>query len=78
MLRSDLASVAGMATETLIRTLSAFKKEGLIAINDREIGILDSGKTKKNSRLVFLEHISIYFRQELLELILIITFKVLS
>ncbi|WP_276391581.1 response regulator [Eudoraea chungangensis] len=47
VLRSDLASVAGMATETLIRTLSAFKKEGLIAINDREIGILDSSKLKK-------------------------------
>lgn len=41
ILRSDLASVAGMATETLIRTLSSFKKEGLIQIEDRNITILD-------------------------------------
>lgn len=41
ILRSDLASVAGMATETLIRTLSSFKKEGLISINNRNIKILD-------------------------------------
>jgi CheY-like chemotaxis protein len=39
ILRSDLASVAGMATETLIRTLSSFKKEGLIDIEDRNIRI---------------------------------------
>lgn len=41
ILRSDLAGVAGMATETLIRTLSSFKKEGLIDIKDRNIRILD-------------------------------------
>ena len=41
ILRSDLAGVAGMATETLIRTLSNFKKEGLIEIKDRNIKILD-------------------------------------
>jgi DNA-binding response OmpR family regulator len=41
ILRSDLASVAGMATETLIRTLSSFKKEGLISIDNRNIKILD-------------------------------------
>lgn len=41
ILRSDLASVAGMATETLIRTLSSFKKEGLISIDNRNIRILD-------------------------------------
>lgn len=39
--RSDLASVAGIATESLIRTLSGFKKEGLIAIEGRNIRILD-------------------------------------
>lgn len=41
VLRSDLASVAGMATETLIRTLSSFKKAGLIRIDNRNIKILD-------------------------------------
>ncbi|WP_317040760.1 helix-turn-helix domain-containing protein [Pricia antarctica] len=41
ILRSDLASVAGMATETLIRTLSSFKKEGLIDIEERSIRILN-------------------------------------
>ena len=39
--RNDLASVAGIATETLIRTLSSFKKEGLIEIEARNIKILD-------------------------------------
>ncbi|MBW2962058.1 response regulator [Mesonia aestuariivivens] len=39
--RGDLASVAGIATESLIRTLSAFKKEGLIEIEGRNIKILD-------------------------------------
>lgn len=39
--RSDLSSVAGIATETLIRTLSDFKKEGLIEIKGRNIKILD-------------------------------------
>lgn len=41
VLRSDLASVAGMATETLIRALSSFKKEGIIGIDNRNIRILD-------------------------------------
>ena len=42
--RSDLASVAGIAIETLIRTLSAFKKEGLIEIEGRVIRVLDLHK----------------------------------
>lgn len=37
--RYDLASVAGIATESLIRTLSGFKKEGLIEIEGRNIRI---------------------------------------
>ena len=39
--RSDLASVAGIATETLIRTMSSFKKQGLIEIEGRTIKIID-------------------------------------
>lgn len=39
--RNDLASVAGIATESLIRTLSSFKKDGLIEIEGRNIRILD-------------------------------------
>ena len=46
ILRSDLAGVAGMATETLIRTLSSFKKEGLIDICDRDIQILDEERLR--------------------------------
>jgi CRP-like cAMP-binding protein len=38
--RSDLASVAGIATESLIRTLSEFKKKGLIEIEGRNIRII--------------------------------------
>ncbi|NJB72175.1 DNA-binding response OmpR family regulator [Saonia flava] len=39
--RNDLASVAGIATESLIRTLSGFKKEGLISIEGRNIKIIE-------------------------------------
>ncbi len=39
--RNDLASVAGIATESLIRTLSSFKKDGIIEIEGRNIKILD-------------------------------------
>ncbi|MCB0457032.1 MAG: response regulator [Flavobacteriaceae bacterium] len=39
--RYDLANVAGIATESLIRTLSGFKKEGLIEIEGRNIKVLD-------------------------------------
>ncbi len=42
--RNDLASVAGIATESLIRTLSGFKKEGLIEIEGRNIKILNLDK----------------------------------
>ncbi|MDT0556162.1 response regulator [Patiriisocius hiemis] len=37
--RADLASVAGIATESLIRTLSEFKKKNLIEIEGRNITI---------------------------------------
>ncbi len=39
--RHDLASVAGIATESLIRTLSGFKKDGLVEIEGRNIRIVD-------------------------------------
>ncbi len=39
--RYDLASVAGIATESLIRTLSGFKKDALIEIEGRNIKIMD-------------------------------------
>lgn len=45
--RSDLASIAGIATETFIRTLSDFKKEGIIDIKGSNIEILDINKLKK-------------------------------
>ena len=45
--RNDLASVAGIATETLIRTLSSFKKDGLIEIEARNIKILDIEKLQQ-------------------------------
>lgn len=41
--RNDLAGLAGIATESLIRTLSDFKNEGLIAIENRNIRVLDKG-----------------------------------
>ncbi len=39
--RIDLATTAGIATESLIRTLSDFKRDGLIDIEGRDIHILD-------------------------------------
>jgi DNA-binding response OmpR family regulator len=45
--RNDLASVAGIATETLIRTISSFKKLGLIEIEGRSIRILDIKRLKE-------------------------------
>lgn len=44
--RNDLASVAGIATETLIRAISSFKKQGLIEMEGRNIKILDIQKLK--------------------------------
>lgn len=38
--RTDLASVAGVATESLIRTISEFKKKGIIEIDGRNIKVL--------------------------------------
>jgi len=42
--RRDLAGVAGIATESLIRTLTDLKKEGLIEIEGRNIRIIDMEK----------------------------------
>ncbi len=44
--RSDLASVAGIATETLIRALTSFKKQGLIKADGRNIKVIDLEKLK--------------------------------
>jgi len=44
--RNDLASVAGIATETLIRTMSVFKKHGLIEMEGRNIKVIDLQKLK--------------------------------
>lgn len=44
--RDDLASVAGTAKETLIRTLSDFKSEGLISVEGSDITILDVEKLR--------------------------------
>lgn len=45
--RSDLASVAGVAPESLIRTLSSLKHEGLLEIKGGVIKILNVEKLKK-------------------------------
>lgn len=42
--RNDLASVAGIATETFIRTMSQFKEEGLIEIEGRNIKVTNLEK----------------------------------
>lgn len=45
--RGDLASVAGISTESFIRSLSLLKKDNLIEIEGRNIKILDFEKLKK-------------------------------
>jgi CRP-like cAMP-binding protein len=42
--REDLASRVGTATESVIRTLSDFKKEGLIEVKGSELTILHADK----------------------------------
>jgi CRP/FNR family transcriptional regulator, polysaccharide utilization system transcription regulator len=44
--REDLAAMVGTSTESVIRTLSDFKKEGLINISSNEISIRDSQALK--------------------------------
>lgn len=44
--RNDLANVAGIAPETLIRTLANFKRQGLINIDGRNIKVMDIEKLK--------------------------------
>jgi CRP-like cAMP-binding protein len=44
--REDLAHIAGTATETLIRTLTDFKEEGLIEIKGSTITIVDANKLR--------------------------------
>ncbi|SKB36220.1 cAMP-binding domain of CRP or a regulatory subunit of cAMP-dependent protein kinases [Salegentibacter holothuriorum] len=39
--RTDLASIAGISTESFIRSLSCLKKEGIIAIKGKKINILN-------------------------------------
>lgn len=39
--RHDLATIAGISTETLIRSISKFKKQGILDIEGRNIKILD-------------------------------------
>jgi CRP-like cAMP-binding protein len=46
ILREDLASLAGTAKETVIRTLSDFKAEHLIDIDDGEIIVKDIDKLR--------------------------------
>jgi CheY-like chemotaxis protein/CRP-like cAMP-binding protein len=45
--REDLASIVGTATESLIRTLSEFKSDGLIEIDGRKIRIMKEQALRK-------------------------------
>lgn len=44
--RDDLASIVGTATESVIRTLSSFKEDGMIEIKGSKISIIDAKKLK--------------------------------
>lgn len=45
--RSDLSSIVGTATETLIRTLSDFKEEGILKLKGSNITIINEEKLRK-------------------------------
>ena len=46
-LREDLASLAGTAKETLIRTLSDFKRESIVDVKEHEILILNTEELER-------------------------------
>ena len=48
--RNDLASLVGTATESLIRSLSDFKEEGIIMIKGSEIAVTDEKKLRHISQ----------------------------
>ena len=48
--REDLASLSNMTTSNAIRTLSAFASEKLIAIDGKNIKLLDEAKLQKTSK----------------------------
>jgi CRP/FNR family transcriptional regulator len=50
--REDLASIVGTATETVIRLLSEFKTDGLIAFEGKKIRVLDARKLAKQADLI--------------------------
>jgi len=50
--RDDLANYVGTATETLIRLLREFKKDGLIGIQGRKIAILEMNRLIAVSELI--------------------------
>ncbi len=45
--REDIANIIGTATESAIRLLSEFKKEGVISLKGKNISLLDPSKLKK-------------------------------
>ena len=49
--REDIANIVGTATETLIRLLSDFKKEGLIELKGKRIRLLDRSKLARISEM---------------------------
>jgi len=50
--REDLASIVGTATETVIRLLSEFKSDGLIAFEGKKIRVIDAKKLAKQADLI--------------------------
>ena len=49
--REDMANLSNMTTNNAIRTLSLFAKEKIIAINGRNISLLEEKELQKISRM---------------------------
>ncbi len=45
--REELAGIVGTATESVIRLLSEFKKDGIVKLNRRKIKLIDTKRLKK-------------------------------
>lgn len=49
--RKDIAEFAGLSTESTVKILKSFEKDGLIKLHDKNIEVLDPEKLKNISRL---------------------------
>lgn len=50
--REDIANLTGSSTETIIRLLTEFKEEGLIALEGKQIRLLNVARMQRTARMI--------------------------